>query len=79
MNANTIQVHPWELLPCGAQSYCHAPNTPDGWCVYTRIETPNDPQQPFDIIDEEDFATLPEALAAAYARSKRIGYEVEEY
>lgn len=75
----SVQVHPWSWCEDGGQAYCHAPCTPDGWCVYTRIETPNDRFQPFDLLDEVDFFTLEDAIAEAEKRAEALGLEWEQY
>ena len=64
----SIHIHGTVTLPDGSQEHCY-PNDADGmpfcWSVYRRIETPNDPQQPFDIVDEADFMTLEAAITRA--------------
>lgn len=59
-----LHICPFRTLECGAQEYTEADDA-DGWCVFLRIETPNDPQQPFDIMEAGDFETLEAAEASA--------------
>ena len=57
------------------------PNVPpDGWCVYTRREGPQDWQDPsgFDLTDEQDFETYEEAQAEAQLRADAYGIEYFE-
>lgn len=66
----------------GDQSYTDNPDETDGWCVYIRTETPDDPQQPFSIDDVGDFETRPEAedaatLAAIRCNLGRFGWREE--
>ncbi len=60
-----VYVHGFTTLPCGAQEYSDNPDHIDGWCSMVRVETPDDPQQPFDIILEVDHATRENAEARA--------------
>ena len=77
----SIQVHAWHFVNNGdcQEHCCESEHTPDGWSVYTRVETPDDPSQPFNIFSEEDFDTKAEAFAEAERRSKEGGFRVEYY
>lgn len=50
---------------------------PDGWCVYTRHD-PENTHHPFDLSNEQDFATYEEALAEAQTRAAEYGIEHRE-
>jgi hypothetical protein len=75
----SVQLHPWIWIDSDTQEYCHAPDIPSGWCVYTRIETPADPVQPFDLFEELDFDTREQAIAHGQERAACLGVELEEY
>lgn len=76
--ASIVCVHAWRNTPDGDCEYCDpAEQAPHGWCVYTRTETPSDPQQPFDLSNECDFSTQAEAMAEAQSRA--AGGEIRVY
>jgi regulator of RNase E activity RraB len=49
------------------QHYDKCDGSVDGWCVYVRKETPDDPQQPFTTLDEHERNFDDEDVAMAYA------------
>lgn len=59
----SVHLHGWRLLDDGGQEYTD--EKPDGYSTYCRIETPDDPQQPFDIRNEQDHAQLQSAVGVA--------------
>lgn len=69
----TVEVHAWyyDAKPTendpGSISYADAEGGDDwdGWGVYLRVDTPDDPVQPFDVRHDEDFTTKEEALEYA--------------
>jgi len=48
--AASVHVHGFTTLPDGSEEYTDDPDLIDGWCTMVRIETPDDVQQPFDIL-----------------------------
>ncbi len=76
----TICLHAWRHAEYGDQEYSDASSGEhvDGWTVYVREETPQDPQQPFDIPEEADFATYEEAAAHARDLSARLGLNADD-
>lgn len=73
-----VYVHGWRWND-GVQEYYDNAAACDGFCVYTRIETPADMQQPFDLSNELDFDTLEEAMANGRARARALGLELRDY
>lgn len=61
----SVHLHGFQNLPCGSQEYCDDQSKISGWAVYLRAETPNDPQQSFDIHELPDRPTQAEAQSAA--------------
>ena len=66
--SQSIHIHAMVTLPDGSQEFCY-PSDANGrtlfWTAYRRIETPNDPRQPFDLKDEGDFQSKDAAIAYA--------------
>lgn len=77
---NAICIHAWEYDNQGNETYCES-GKPDGWCVYTRLDTEIDAALgiPFDINGELDFPTYLEAMGEAYRRSHKTGFPIVEY
>lgn len=77
----TVQVHAWAETPDGDQEYADADagEEHDGWSVFLRVPTPNDPQQPFDTKAERDFATRQEAQIYAAQLAATHKAEVDFY
>jgi hypothetical protein len=73
-----VYVHGWRWID-GSQEHWHNTAECHGFCVYTRIETPADIQQPFDLSNELDFDTLEEALNNGQARADALGLELRDY
>lgn len=67
LQEKSVQVHAWAFDTDGGQDYADADlgEPHDGWAVYLRVETPDDPQQPFDCRNDQDFTTKEEALTYA--------------
>lgn len=61
----SVHLHAFVNLPDGAQEYTDDGKAADGFCTYVRRETPGDPQQPFDISNEQDHATRADAERCA--------------
>lgn len=58
VNGKSVQVHGWQVLPCGSQSHVDAwrgDERVDGFCVYLRTELDPDGFEPFEITQEADF------------------------
>lgn len=87
MSGNAICLHAWaftldgENSPTGDQEYCDpAERTPDGWCVYTRVDVDSPDADPsWDIEGEADFDNLEDAMREAIRRSGETGFPVQEY
>jgi len=76
-----VCLHGWVTLPSGEVEYADLElEDVDGYSVYFRFPTPQDPQQPFDITDEQDFTSLEEARFYAQGLAARRGVShIEEY
>lgn len=61
----TVHLHGWLTLPDGSQEYSDDWLKIDGWSSYLRVETPDDPQQPFDIVWDVNHTSQPDAEARA--------------
>lgn len=64
-NRVSVHLHAWRQMPDGSQEYTDDAVLANGWATYIRIETPDDPQQPFDTTHEADHTTMRDALARA--------------
>lgn len=67
----SVYVHAFTFTPGGDTEYTDAPDKADGWSSYVRLETPDDPDQPFDVTLEADHPdrTSAEQRATALARA----------
>ena len=54
----SVHLHGFCNLPDGGQEYSDNPAQIDGWAIYIRVETPDDPQQPFDLHELPDDPTM---------------------
>lgn len=83
MAEKSVCMNAWAWTEAGDQEYADAAMGArhDGWSTYLRIETPDDPQQPFDIPDasDRDFTTRDEAEAFAQELAAEHGCEVQEF
>ena len=63
------------------EEYTDNPELIDGWNVYLRVETPDDPQQPFDCIEEveRDFKTLELANDYATTLANKYNADIQHY
>lgn len=68
----SVHLHGFCNLPDGGQEYCDDPAEIDGWAVYVRVETPDDPQQPFDLHELPDHQTYASAEGAARAMALQL-------
>ena len=50
----SVHLHGFRNLRDGGQECCDDLAEIDGWAVYVRVETQNDPQQPFDLYELPD-------------------------
>lgn len=57
--------HGTMILDNGDHTHADGASNPDLWSVYLRTETPEDPQQPFDITEEKDFKYVSDAHSYA--------------
>ena len=60
----SVHLHGFGNLPDGGQEYCDDPARIDGWAIYVWVETPDDPQQPFDLYELPDQQTYASAEGA---------------
>lgn len=75
----TVHMQGFTIDENGDQTHCDDPDLIQGWTTYVRIETPDDPQQPFDIIRSEDHPDEPTATARAEALALEIHGDAEDY
>lgn len=75
----SIHLHGFTTLADGSQEHSDDWMQIDGWCVYIRTETPNDPQQPFDINNEADFADFPTAKAHAQGLARCLFCDPDDW
>ncbi len=68
----TVHAHAWSRLPSGDIEYTDDADDADGFSTYVRVETSSDPQQPFDIVNEEDHDTLKLAQSRASALAAAV-------
>lgn len=61
----SVHLHAFITLPDGGQEYTDDEKKADGFSTYVRRETPEDPQQPFDISNEQDHAHIQTAINRA--------------
>lgn len=61
----TVHLTAYAQLENGDHEYTSDQTQAVGWVTYVRTPTPNDPQQPFDIIREEEHPTAVQAVARA--------------
>ena len=60
-----IHIHAFIDLPCGSQEYTNDADKATGWCSMVRVETPEDENDPFDIILDVDHKTIDQAKERA--------------
>ena len=71
---------PWFCnLPDGAQEYSDDPAQIDGWAIYVRVETPDDPQQPFDLHELPDHSTYESAKGVVRALALQLLGDAEAW
>jgi hypothetical protein len=75
----SIHLHGVTTLPCGAMEYSDDAARIDTWAVYVRVETPEDPVQPFDIHELPDHATFKAAERAARAAALSLLGDAEAW
>lgn len=63
-NEKSILIHAVMTDENGDSGYAEIDQA-ESFAVYVRTETPEDPQQPFDISDDSDHATLQDAIDQA--------------
>ena len=61
----SVVVSPFVTTEDGDQTHAEDGDEQDGWCVYVRVETPYDPEQPFDITYDENFEDYDDAVLTA--------------
>ena len=63
----SVHLHGFCNLLDGGQEFCDDPARIDGWAIYVRVETPDDPQQPFhrhELPDHQIYASAESAACA---------------
>ncbi|MEQ9243845.1 hypothetical protein [Roseovarius indicus] len=75
----SVHLHGFRNLPDGGQEYCDDPALIDGWAIYVRVETPDDPQQPFDLHELPDKQTYSSAEGAARAIALQLLGDAEAW
>ena len=82
----TAHLHGFCTLPCGGQEYCSDPKLIDGWAVYVRVATPQDPQPPFDLHEFAEHRTFDAAektvrsiARTPFGHSEAGGFELSEH
>ena len=75
----SVHLHGFCNLPDGGQEYSDDPAQIDGWAIYIRIETPDDPQQPFDLHELTDHPTYECAKGAARALALQLLGDAEAW
>jgi hypothetical protein len=75
----SVHLHGFCNLPDGGQEYSDDPAQIDGWAIYVRVETPDDPQQPFDLYDLPDHPTYESAKGAAHATALQLLGDAEAW
>ena len=77
----TICLHAWTQVGEAYQEYADPSrgDPVDGWCVYRRIETPEDAEQPFEIVEDEDFTSEDAARARAAELAAQYACPMNEY
>lgn len=77
--AAAVHIHGFTTLPDGGQEYSDDPAHIDGWSSMVRIETPDDPQQPFDIVLEMDHDTKDRAEARARMLAHALFGDIDQW
>ncbi|MEP0961340.1 MAG: hypothetical protein ABJQ70_17195 [Roseobacter sp.] len=75
----SVHLHGFCNLPDGGQEYCDDLALIDGWAIYFRVETPDDPQQPFDLHELPDHQTYACAEGAARAIALQLLGDAEAW
>jgi hypothetical protein len=75
----SVHLHGFCNLPDGGQEYCDDLAEIDGWAIYIRVETPDDPQQPFDLQELPDHPTFESAKGAAHATALQLLGDAEAW
>ena len=75
----SVHLHGFCNLPDGGQEYSDDPAQIDGWAIYIRVETPEDPQQPFDLHELPDHQTYESAIGVARALAQRLLGDAEAW
>ena len=69
----------WEPRSNCGQENSDDPALIDGWAIYVRAETPDDPQQPFDLHELPDHPTYTSAESAARALALQLLGDAEAW
>lgn len=75
----SVHLHGFINLPDGGQECCDIEEDIDGWAVYIREETPQDPQQPFDIHEVSDRPTYEAAEKVARGIAEQLLGDAEDW
>lgn len=75
----SVHLHGFCNLPGGGQEYCDDLSEIDGWAIYIRVETPDDPQQPCELHELPDHQTYTSAEGAARAIALQLLGDAEAW
>jgi hypothetical protein len=68
----TVHMHAFKALPDGSTEYTDNHKQADGWSTYIRVDTPDDPEQSFDINNEADHETYDAARICAEGLAQNL-------